>query len=218
MRHIFSASKKALDDSSDLIPIAGVVPLTTVDFPERLATVVFTQGCPWRCGYCHNALLRSSDQNGQWRWSDVCSLLDDRRGFVEAVVFSGGEPTLHSGLASAIRAVRKKTFLAGLHTAGMFPDHLRTLLPLLDWVGLDIKASFDTHYAQLTGDAQSADKVKASLKILKASGVPFQLRTTVADNAHGDRIFEEVRKCLTDLGAGEPIRQSIQGLAKAAVA
>lgn len=204
---------RQLAGAADVIPVAGVAPLTTLDFPERLATVVFTQGCPWRCAYCHNARLRSLDQPGRWHWQDVCALLDDRRGFVEAVVFSGGEPTLHPGLEIAIRAVRRKRLLVGLHTAGIFPGRLCALLPLLDWVGLDVKTTLDDDYARLTGDAQSAAKVEAALKMLKTSGIPFQLRTTVADGADGDRMFAEVRECLIGLGAGAPVRQSMREIA-----
>ena len=134
------------------IPVAGVVPLTTVDYPGRLALVVFTQGCPWRCGYCHNTDLLPIGQPTSWRWQQVCDLLDERRGFLQAVVFSGGEPTLHKNLATAMKDVRKKNLLVGLHTAGIFPDRLVRLLPWLNWVGLDIKAPFDKRYVKITGD------------------------------------------------------------------
>ncbi len=214
MAHRLSISAQSAADAGDVIPVAGVVPLTTLDFPERLATVVFTQGCPWRCAYCHNAHLRALNQPGRWRWQDVCARLDERRDFVEAVVFSGGEPTFHRGLEIAIRTVRRKRFLVGLHTAGIFPERLRALLPLLDWVGFDVKAPLDHHYARLTGDARSAVKVKASLKMLMASGIAFQLRTTVADGAEGDRWFEAVRGHLIRFGAGEPVRQSVREAAR----
>lgn len=193
--------------TEEIIPVAGIVPLTTVDFPEHLAMVVFTQGCPWRCSYCHNAHMRRPGLPTHWRWQQVCDLLDCRRGFLEAVVFSGGEPTLHRRLETAIHVVRQRSFLVGLHTAGIFPERLRILLPLLDWVGLDIKALFDEGYARLTGDLQSAAKVRASLEMLLASGIHFQLRTTVTPDVQGEHTFEEIRRLLRRLGAPEPVRQ-----------
>ncbi|HOX55292.1 MAG TPA: anaerobic ribonucleoside-triphosphate reductase activating protein [Candidatus Paceibacterota bacterium] len=196
--------------ANELLPVAGVSPLTTVDFPSRLALTVFTQGCPWRCGYCHNAALRPLDQPTSWRWRRVCELLEERRGFLEAVVFSGGEPTLHRGLEAALRTVRGKDLLTGLHTAGVFPDRLRLLLPWIDWVGLDVKAPLDKRYAQLTGDGQSAAKVLASLELLRAAGVPLQLRTTVGPGALSEQAFDELRRQLRALGAPEPIRQEVR--------
>ena len=212
MAHQLSLPAQLLADAEELIPVAGVVPLTTLDYPDRLATVVFTQGCPWHCAYCHNTNMRSLACVGQCRWREICALLDNRRGWIEAVVFSGGEPTMHPGLETAIRTVKQKGFLVGLHTAGIFPEHLGRLLPLLDWVGLDIKAPFDERYARLTGDSKSVAKVGASLKMLRASGIHFQLRTTVAKDATGDQIFEEVREQLLGLGVEEPVRQSIRKL------
>jgi pyruvate formate lyase activating enzyme len=191
----------------DVIPLAGIVPLTTVDFPGRLALAVFTQGCPWRCGYCHNAGLRPLRQPTAWRWKHIRRLLHERQGFLEAVVFSGGEPTLHPGLSIALCQTREMGFQVGLHTAGMFPDRLRRLLPLLDWVGLDIKAPFDERYAQLTGDPKSASNVRCSLEILRASGIAFQLRTTVTADVRAGHDFADLCSQLRLLGAPEPVRQ-----------
>lgn len=201
----------SLFSTGEIIPVAGVVPLSTVDFPDRLALVVFTQGCPWHCGYCHNAGLRTLSQPASWwSWQRVCELLDERRGFLEAVVFSGGEPTLHRGLETALRTARSKGFLTGLHTAGMFPERLPQLLQWLDWVGLDIKAPLDERYIQLTGDGQSVAKVLASLVLLQSWRVPFQLRTTVGPGALSQPDFNELRRQLSQLNAPEPVKQNVR--------
>lgn len=168
------------------LKVAGVVPLSTVDYPGELALTVFTQGCPWVCSYCHNAALRAPDAPGGLAWERVRDMIRERRGFIGAVVFSGGEPTLQEGLADALRDVRALGFRTGLHTAGMLPDRLRKVLPLLDWVGLDIKARFDERYAQLTGDPNAADRVRESLAAIRESGVALQLRSTVSADADGD--------------------------------
>jgi pyruvate formate lyase activating enzyme len=189
------------------LPVAGVVPLTTVDFPDRLALAVFSPGCPWRCRYCHNAAWRDGRQPAAWSWPRVRHLLDERRGFLEAVVFSGGEPTLHRGLGAALATVRSLGFLAGLHTAGIFPDRLAQLLPGIDWVGLDIKAPLDERYGELTGDPGSAMKVTASLNLLRRSKVPYQLRTTVGPGALSEPDFAGLCQQLRGQGVPEPVRQ-----------
>ena len=157
--------------------IGGLTPLTTIDFPGKLAAVVFCQGCPWRCNYCHNtALLDATAPRGP-SWADVERLLQARHGLLDAVVFSGGEPTLQAPLRDALVRVRELGYATGLHTAGMYPDRLPALLPWLDWVGLDIKAPSD-RYDALTGAAGSGTRAWQSLELLLSSGVPLECRTT----------------------------------------
>jgi pyruvate formate lyase activating enzyme len=136
--------------------------------------------------------------------------LEDRQGLLEAVVFSGGEPTLHTELAAAMQEVRTRGFLVGLHTAGIFPERLRHLLQWADWVGLDIKAPLDQRYSQLTGDNLGASKVLASLKILQSSSVPFLLRTTVASDLEGEIQYKAVCGQLRQLGAPMPEKQLLR--------
>lgn len=182
------------------LSIGGITAFTTVDFPDHLAAVVFCQGCPWRCRYCHNRHLQPRRSAGatRWTWERFEAFLDDRRGLLEAVVFSGGEPTAQPALALSMQAVRDRGFLVGLHTAGIYPDRLRTVLPLTDWVGLDIKAPFDERYDRVTGRPRSADPVERSLSIVQTSGVAYQLRTTIHPDLLGPadcgRIESEMRQ------------------------
>jgi pyruvate formate lyase activating enzyme len=182
------------------LAIGGITAFTTVDFPDHLAAVVFCQGCPWRCRYCHNGHLqpRRSANPTRWTWERFLAFLDDRRGLLEAVVFSGGEPTAQPALGEAMRVVRGRGFLIGLHTAGIYPERLRSVLPLTDWVGLDIKAPLDERYDQVTGRPRSAAAVEQALSIVQASGVAYQLRTTVHPDLLGPadcaRIESEMRQ------------------------
>jgi pyruvate formate lyase activating enzyme len=159
------------------LQVGGLVPMTTVDYPDRLSAVVFCQGCPLRCRYCHNGSLLPRHADGGVSWHRVLDFLDSRRGLLDAVVFSGGEPTQQRALSAAIETVRKKGFNIGLHTAGIYPERLSELLPLLDWVGLDIKA-LPEDYPDLTGMAGSGELAWRSARLLVESGLPHEIRTT----------------------------------------
>lgn len=161
--------------------VGGLTPFTSIDYPGRLAAVVFVQGCPWRCGYCHNPHLQARAASALApSWAEVRHWLQRRRGLVDAVVFSGGEPTLDMGLPAAVAQVREMGFAAGLHTAGIYPARLQALLPLLDWVGLDVKAPLDDEaaHARVTGVRGAATAVRRSLAVLVDSGVAHECRTT----------------------------------------
>ncbi|MEK6593019.1 MAG: anaerobic ribonucleoside-triphosphate reductase activating protein [Pseudomonadota bacterium] len=158
--------------------VGGLTALSTTDYPGRLAAVIFCQGCPWRCAYCHNPhLLPRHGEHGP-AWTDIMAFLERRRGLLDAVVFSGGEPTLQSELPDAIREVRTMGYMIGLHTAGIYPRRLRAVLPLLNWVGMDIKAPFDD-YASVTGAAGSGARARECMELIIASGIDHEFRTTV---------------------------------------
>jgi pyruvate formate lyase activating enzyme len=158
--------------------VGGLTPLSTADYPKHLSAVVFCQGCPWRCGYCHNPHLLPAERSGQIAWSNVLSFLDRRRGLLDAVVFSGGEPLAQSGLADAMHAARSMGFKIGLHTGGAYPERFAEVLPLVDWVGFDIKARF-AEYRRITAVPGSGDRALASAMLLLGSGVEHEFRTTV---------------------------------------
>lgn len=155
--------------------LAGLVPFSSVDWPGRFSAVLFLAGCPWRCGYCHNAHLQR--RHGLYRWEEVREWLRGRQGLLDAVVFSGGEPLSEPQLAAMAAEARAMGFAVGLHSAGIYPTRLETLLPHLDWVGLDIKTDRDG-YDELTRRHGSADRVERSLELLLASGREFECRTT----------------------------------------
>ena len=157
--------------------VGGLTRLTTIDFPGRLAAVVFCQGCPWRCGYCHNPELLDASQPGALAWADVLGFLHQRRGLLDGVVFSGGEPLAQSALPAALQQVRDMGFATALHTGGMYPERLAAALPLLDWVGLDVKAPW-AQIPAITGVPGSGAKVRESLALLLQSGVAHEVRST----------------------------------------
>ncbi len=156
--------------------IGGLERLSLVDWPGELAAVVFCQGCPWACHYCHNPHLIPFGQGEGPEWPEVLGWLERRRGLLDAVVFSGGEATVQPALLPAVQAVRALGFKTGLHTGGPHPGRLAALLPWLDWVGFDFKAPFDA-YAPVT-QTHHGHRARESMRLLLASGTPYEIRTT----------------------------------------
>lgn len=160
------------------IVVGGVEKFSAVDFPGVLTAVVFMQGCPWKCPFCHNASIRPILKENDFSWDLFVNFLKTRQGKLDAVTFSGGEPLVQDGLSEAIKDVKALGFKIGLHTGGYRPEHLAKILPLVDWVGLDIKAPLEAEkYKSIVGVDQ-LDKVEKSLNLLLESGVDFECRTT----------------------------------------
>jgi pyruvate formate lyase activating enzyme len=175
--HPQSDAQSDIREGAERLRIGGLTPLTTLDFPGELAAVVFCQGCPWRCRYCQNGDLLAARRDDLIPWSRVQDLLDRRRGLLDAVVFSGGEPTLQAALPLAMADVKARGFKVGLHTAGTYPERLRPVLPYVHWVGLDIKA-LPEDYPAVTGIPGSGTGPWQSLGLLLEAGVALEVRTT----------------------------------------
>jgi anaerobic ribonucleoside-triphosphate reductase activating protein len=178
--------------------VGGIAPFTATDYPGQLAAVVFVQGCPWRCGYCHNPHLQQRHA-GTLDWESVLALLRRRVGLVDAVVFSGGEPTIDPCLGQAIEEVRALGFKVGLHTAGIYPERLREVLPMLDWVGFDIKAPVE-RYASVTGMDGSGAAAFACAGLVIDSGIAHECRTTWHSALLTDAQLLELATTLSGMG------------------
>ena len=184
-----------------VLRVGGLTPLTTLDFPGELAAVVYCQGCPFACPYCHNGDLVPVRGEADIPWQGILDFLGERRGLLDAVVFSGGEPTLQAALPGALAAVRAMGFKTGLHTAGPYPSRLARTLPLLDWVGLDIKA-LPEDYPEVTGVPGSGERAWESLRVLLRSGVAHEVRTTPMPGWPPARV-EAIARRLRRLGVNE---------------
>lgn len=182
-----------------MIRIGGMQAMTGIDFPGRLAAVLFMQGCPWRCGYCHNPALLPARGDGELPWSRVHDFLRRRRGLLDGVVFSGGEPTAQPGLGEAVAAVRALGFQTALHTGGPYPRRLAALAPRLDWVGLDVKA-LPGRYAEVTGVPGAGERAWRSLRQLLDSGVELECRTTWHPRLYPESELRRLGDALAALG------------------
>lgn len=172
--------------------IGGFEPFSLCDFPSRPAAVVFTQGCNFRCPFCHNGGLLAV-KAGSIPAGEVLDRLARRRGLLRGVVVSGGEPCVQAGLAGFCRAVKALGLAVKLDTNGSRPSALRGLFAagLVDFVAMDVKAP-PRLYAKLAGVGVEWGVIEESIRILATSGVPHLFRTTVVGTLLSDSDIDEI--------------------------
>jgi len=156
--------------------------MTLVDYPGHVGAALFTAGCNFRCPFCHNPELVDPSRFGSML--DVRGVLDrlrERVGFIEGVVISGGEPTIHPELKSFIVRLKELGFLVKLDTNGAYPEALAEILErhLVDYIAMDVKAPFDA-YDRLTGTACDVEAIEASIQAIVETAPDYEFRTTVA--------------------------------------
>ncbi len=175
--------------------IGGFQKLTLVDFPGLIAATVFTQGCNFRCGYCHNPELALPEFfQAPLPPEAVFDYLNGRRGKLEGIVISGGEPTVQEGLADFITRIKTMGFAVKLDTNGSHPEILSSLiaLNLLDYIAMDVKSSL-AKYRQVIGIACDTAKIRESIDLIIKSGVPYQFRTTLVKEFCSKEDLEDIR-------------------------
>ena len=172
--------------------------------------MAYCQGCPWNCCYCHNPHLQPGAAADAIAWSEVLEFLRRRRGLVDAVVFSGGEPTAQAGLAQAMRAAKALGYRVGLHSAGIYPRRFAEVLPLVDWVGFDAKAPFDAAYERITGVRGSGATALQSARALLASGVDCEFRTTWHAGFLAPGELDRLTRTLQELGVSRYVLQEFR--------
>ena len=159
------------------ITIGGVEPFTTVDFPGRLAAVLFCLGCPLRCPYCHNKELQDFNAKSFISWETFIEFLENRKKLLDGIVFSGGEPLAQVDLYESMKTVKDMGFEIGLHTSGVNAERLKQILPLLTWVGFDVKTVFDAYEERIPHS--HAATVEKCLDMLIAANIELEARTTL---------------------------------------
>lgn len=175
--------------------ISGLVKTSLIDYPGKITAVVFTQGCNFRCGFCHNPDL-IEQRNGIVDKKDVWDFLDSRRGKLDGVVITGGEPVLQKNLENFIRRLKEQKFLVKLDTNGSNPRKLKKLLDdkLLDYVAMDIKGPLEL-YPRIS-KYLNTKLIQESIDILKKSQIDYEFRTTVLPYYHQIPDFEKVGKII----------------------
>lgn len=183
--------------------LSAIQRFTMLDYPGRVACIAFTPGCDMRCGFCHNPEFVLPEKIAELKGNFISSetffnFLDKRRGLLEGVVVSGGEPTIWHDLPEFFREIKERGFLTKLDTNGNHPEMLRKLLQdkLVDYVAMDVKTSLP-EYAKLVGGGVKAENIKESIALLKASGIPYEFRTTLIKEIHPETVLQDMEQLLS---------------------
>ena len=186
--------------------LSGIQRLTLLDFPGHTACTVFLPGCNFRCHYCHNSEFVLPKKIAQISQSFIpeevfFSFLDRRKGLLDGVCVTGGEPTLHKDLPEFLEKIRERGFLIKLDTNGTNPRMIRVLLErnLVDYIAMDIKASPE-RYSEFVGVSNSISDIEISKDMLLSAPISVEFRTTLVKEFHDD---EECKKIFSFLSGAK---------------
>ena len=189
--------------------ISGLQKMTLLDFPGRVACTVFLKGCNYRCPFCHNSELFLGKPETLMENEEFFRFLERRKGLLDGVCVSGGEPTLHPGLPEFLRRIKSLGYAVKLDTNGTRPEMLKRLAGegLLDHVAMDIKNS-PSRYAQTVGlESVDLGPLEETLRFFMAGGVSYELRTTLVAQLHDEASVEEMGKWLAGIVPGKRPRK-----------
>lgn len=187
--------------------IAGLQKMTLLDYPGKVACTIFTQGCNFRCPFCHNSDLLGKEGPEPISEETLLAFLKKRVGLLDAVCITGGEPTLQKDLPDLIRKIKDLGYLVKLDTNGSRPDMLKGLVEegLLDYVAMDIKNSPELYGKTAGVPNMTLEKIEESVRFLLTDKVDYEFRTTVADELHDAASFVQIGQWLQGL---DPARKA----------
>lgn len=174
--------------------INGMQKLTLLDYPGNVACLIFTQGCNFRCPFCHNSGLLDMNNNCEKiDEKEVFKYLEKRRGLLDGVCISGGEPLLQKDIVDFIRKVKDLGYKVKLDTNGSSPKKLKQLIEdgLIDYVAMDIKNDF-LNYDKTAGMCTNIDNIKKSIEIIENSNIEYEFRTTIVKQFHDVEKLEKI--------------------------
>lgn len=179
--------------------ISGLERSSLLDYPGKISAIIFTHGCNLRCPYCHNPelVIEGFNKSGSFSQKDILSFLEARKGKLDALVITGGEPLVQSNLLGFVKKVKKMGFLIKLDTNGTFPDRLKDFINtgLIDYVAMDIKYP-KVEYVKNSMIPSVAKKIEKSIKIIMDSGLDYEFRTTYVKPIHTLESAEGIGKMI----------------------
>lgn len=172
--------------------IGGFQKTSLIDYPDKISAVVFTQGCNFKCGYCHNPELIEAEDSLVDEDS-ILKFLEFRIGKIDAVVITGGEPTLQKGLIEFIKKIKKMGYLIKLDTNGSSPEVISKLLKekLIDYIAMDVKSPLEK-YKDIANSNINTDLIKQSISFIINSDIDYEFRTTVLKSQLTREDFEKI--------------------------
>lgn len=174
--------------------ILGLQKTTLLDYPGCVAATIFLGGCNMRCPFCHNMNLVMDKSGEEYSTEEIFSFLNKRRGILEGVCVTGGEPTLYSDLPKFIREIKNLGYRVKLDTNGTNPQMLKELIDenLIDYIAMDIKSSSST-YGEVSGVPDiDIDNILESINIIMNSGIDYEFRTTAVNEYHSMEVMQDI--------------------------
>lgn len=185
--------------------IAGFQKLSLIDYPDKMAAVIFTYGCNFRCPFCHNPELVLSPAVDFKKDDDILHVLKERAGFIDGVCITGGEPLLQEDLETFIKEVKALGLLVKLDTNGVLCERLEMIIKngLADYIAMDIKASLEydkegnaSLYNKASGVKINLEKIRKSINLIMKSGIDYEFRTTVVSEFHAKENIIDIAKLI----------------------
>lgn len=175
----------------------GIEKLSLVDFDQKLSCTLFTNGCNFKCPFCHNSPLIITN-NKLIDWQTIKDYLISRKNLLDAVVITGGEPTLHKNLKQYLKEIKELGYIIKLDTNGSNPDILKELIKeqLIDYIAMDIKSSFSNYLEVIDNKNINLDLIKESINIIKTSNIKYEFRTTLVKEYHNEEQIKEIQELL----------------------
>lgn len=195
--------------------IKGFQKVTLIDYPGKIACTVFLFGCDFRCGFCHNPGLVLGDSSGQvleeFSKQEILDFLRERKGYLEGVCFTGGEPLLTLE-KEFVREIKSLGYLVKLDTNGSFPDKLRAFLGegLVDYVAMDVK-TVPEEYQKVTNSKIDVGRIEDSIKLISSYFIDYEFRTTIVNGLHDVEKMRSVGEWMKELTGKKLKRFSLQG-------
>ena len=189
--------------------ITGLQKMTLLDFPGRIACTVFLQGCNFRCPFCHNADLLGPEGETAISAEDLLSFLKKRKGMLDGVCITGGEPTVQQDLPELLRAIKELGYPVKLDTNGSNPAMLKALVQegLVDYVAMDIKNCREKYGMTAGVPGLAMVKIEESMTFLLEGTVDYELRTTVVQELHTEEDFQNMAQWILSLNSGKPAKR-----------
>jgi len=170
---------------------SGLQKTSVLDYPDKVASVLFTPGCNLHCPYCHNWEIATNPQPPFLQEATILEILETRKKYINAIVITGGEPCMHKELPNFLAKLKEQEFSVKLDTNGFYPETLGKCLNHADYIALDIKTSLEK-YSQL--GAQDTDNLQKSIDILKKCQIPYEFRTTIVPGLVTLQDIEQIGK------------------------
>lgn len=178
--------------------IAGFRKTSLIDYPDHISTIIFTQGCNFRCPYCHNAELIPFSSDKEFMDVDYFwQFLEEREHLLDGVVITGGEPTLQDDIIDFIEDIKSRGLKVKLDTNGTRFKVIEELVnsDLIDYLALDLKSSGERH-EQITGISTGFDEISSTLNLMMDSQIKCEFRTTVVPGMHDGKEIEKIAKLI----------------------